>query len=216
MWLQIQVNTIFMDSKKQREKKRLKKTPRRAERRSLSTVRIIGGNMRGRKIYFAEAEGLRPTLDRIRETLFNWLAGDIAGANCLDLFAGSGALGFEAVSRGAAQVTLVDANAKVTQQHIENQANLNISNIEIITNRAEDFLQTNNIKFDIVFLDPPFEKGFLPEVLDSLIPHLSDNALIYVEQEVANNPPTYPERWHVLKSKKTSRFYYQLLSFSEN
>ncbi len=177
----------------------------------LSSLRIIGGSMRGRKISFAAEEGLRPTLDRIRETLFNWLTADVAGANCLDLFAGSGALGFESLSRGAATVTFVDANSRVTTVLKKNLAELKIDKANVITSTAEEYLRNNQQKFDLVFLDPPFDKGFLPQTLDNLAPHLCDEAVIYVEQEANATTPSYSDQWQVLKSKKTSRFVYQLL-----
>ncbi len=167
--------------------------------------------MRGRKISFAAEEGLRPTLDRIRETLFNWLNADIAGTNCLDLFAGSGALGFESLSRGAASVTFVDANSRVTANLKNNLAELQIDKADVVTSSAEDFLENNQQKFDLVFLDPPFDKGFLPKILENLAAHLSHDAMIYVEQEVSETEPSYSKQWQLLKSKKTSRFVYQLL-----
>ncbi len=199
------------NSKPNGSKRRQKSAPLQKGRQPLSSLRIIGGSMRGRKISFAAEEGLRPTLDRIRETLFNWLNADIAGTNCLDLFAGSGALGFESLSRGAASVTFVDANCRVTANLKNNLAELQIDKADVVTSSAEDFLENNQQKFDLVFLDPPFDKGFLPKILKNLAAHLSHDAMIYIEQEVSETEPSYSKQWQLLKSKKTSRFVYQLL-----
>ncbi len=175
-------------------------------------MRIIGGSMRGRKIIFLDSEGLRPTLDRIRETLFNWLAASIGGATCLDLFAGSGALGIEAVSRGAKEVILVDASQQVTSSLSQNLISLNVNNAQIINQSAEVFLSENKKKFDIVFLDPPFRKGLLKTILPLIKPHLARGALVYVEQENANSTFEFGNEWELVKSKNTSRFFYQLIS----
>ncbi len=174
-------------------------------------IRIIGGSMRGRKINFSSGEGLRPTLDRIRETLFNWLAADIQNANCLDLYAGSGALGIEAVSRGAKSVTLVDANQQVTEILRKNLKTLSIINAKVVNQKAEQFLTNNEQLFDLVFLDPPFNKAMLDLIMDKIKPHLSKHALIYVEQENASSTIDFNDQWQVIKSKKTSRFCYSLI-----
>jgi len=180
-------------------------------KQSPSQVRIIGGSMRGRKISFVEGEGLRPTLDRVRETVFNWLAADIAGATCLDLYAGSGALGIEAVSRGSSATTLVDSSIKVCQSLTENLKALDISNAEVCNLSAEQFLLNNTKQFDIVFLDPPFGKGLLKEILEKLKPHLTKNAVVYVEQENEKSTYVFSEEWELIKSKKTSSFLYELI-----
>ncbi len=173
-------------------------------------VRIIGGQMRGRKLKFSLVEGLRPSLDRIRETLFNWLAVDIQQAICLDLFAGSGAIGFEAVSRGAAQVTLVELSPKVARDLQNNAQLIKADNINIVLSDAKSFLQKNQQKFDLVFLDPPFGQGLLSEVLLLLPPFLNPNALVYIEQENAETAYTPDENWIEVKFNKTSRFSYAL------
>lgn len=178
----------------------------------ISQIRIIGGSMRGRKINFTSTEGLRPTLDRIRETLFNWLIADVNGAVCLDLYAGSGAIGIEAISRGAQSVVLVDSNIKVTQNLQKNLQELLITNAQVVNQKAEDFLAGNAQRFDLVFLDPPFEKGMLTSILALLKPHLSKKALVYIEQENASSKINFGDEWQVIKSKKTSRFYYELIS----
>ncbi|TQV88154.1 16S rRNA (guanine(966)-N(2))-methyltransferase RsmD [Aliikangiella coralliicola] len=188
-----------------------KKPPeQRKSNQSNGIVRIIGGEMRGRKLRFATVEGLRPTLDRIRETLFNWLAKDIYGANCLDLFAGSGALGFEAISRGAKQVTMVERSAKVVRDLKSNSELLNTSNIKVIQLDSHRFLKTNQQKFDLVFLDPPFGKGLLKDTLRDLKPHLNHDGLVYVEQESQASEYTPEKEWESIKYKKTGSFSYAL------
>jgi len=175
-------------------------------------IRIIAGSMRGRKITFPDGRGLRPTLDQVRETLFNWLAADIPGSICLDLFAGSGALGFEAISRGASSVIMVDANSKVTDNLKKNVNNLSIENVKIINQKAKKFLEKNQQLFDLVFLDPPFEKGMLDSITTQIKPHLSEKALVYVEQENSNSTIDFSDEWKVIKSKKGSRFCYALIA----
>ncbi|MGA0838287.1 MAG: 16S rRNA (guanine(966)-N(2))-methyltransferase RsmD [Pseudomonadales bacterium] len=159
-------------------------------------VRIIGGNWRGRKLRFPDAPGLRPTLGRSRETLFNWLVSDIADSDCLDLFAGSGALGFEALSRGAKQVTFVEQNRAVAAALRRNAAELGISLDQrfarVLCMTAEQFLrgrgrgsapQSAKAPFDIVFLDPPFGFEGFDSLLETLrnIGLLTPHSLIYVE-----------------------------------
>jgi 16S rRNA (guanine966-N2)-methyltransferase len=181
---------------------------------SLGEVRIIGGTLRGRKIQFNTVEGLRPSLDRIRETAFNWLNMDIAGSICLDLFSGSGAMAFEAVSRGADRVVMVEKDKMACTALSNNKSKLDLSNVEIIHIDALDFLRSNQSKFDLVFLDPPFDKGLLEPTLGLLPQHLSNNALVYIEQEVGNTAFTPPnDLWCELKYKKTSRFSYALYQY---
>jgi 16S rRNA (guanine966-N2)-methyltransferase len=177
---------------------------------SKGVVRIIGGQMRGRKLHFSTVAGLRPTLDRIRETLFNWLARDINNAQCLDLFAGSGALGFEAASRGAAQVVMVEASAKVIVDLKRNCKLLNVDNIKLVNLEAAKFLETSNQKFDLVFLDPPFGKDMLAKTLELLQPKLAPNALVYIEQESSDSPFIPDKHWQQLKFKQTASFSYAL------
>ncbi len=122
-----------------------------------NTLRIIGGDHRGRKLRFLDARGLRPTGDRIRETLFNWLQNDISGSHCLDMFAGSGALGFEAASRGAAQVHMIEYNPRVAAQLSDNCELLRIQDrVHVHKGSALSWVGKNADVFDIVFIDPPF------------------------------------------------------------
>lgn len=178
-------------------------------------VRIIGGTMRGRKIRFNTADGLRPTLDRVRETLFNWLITDIHGATCLDLFAGSGALGFEALSRGASRVVLVDKNPLVARQLVTNKELFKTEQPEIYNLDHLTFLNNNQLKFDVVFLDPPFAHAFLQNLLNLLIPHLNTGALVYVEHELKNCEFHVDDTWSVLKSKTTGSLSYSLLQWQQ-
>ncbi len=147
-------------------------------------MRIIGGAWRRRVLKFPESEGLRPTPDRVRETLFNWLGQELDGWHCLDLFAGSGALGFEAASRGAAQVVMVEQSAKVLAALRENAEILqNPREVEIIRRDALQYLASSKTKFDLIFLDPPYKKGWIPR-LEPLLPGvLNEDAAVYVEAE---------------------------------
>lgn len=124
-------------------------------------VRIIGGEWRSRKLPVPDSQGLRPTPDRIRETLFNWLQNDIAGAKCLDLYAGSGVLGFEAVSRGASSATLVEQDQKTCRQLEDNVVLLKADNIRVINAEALAWLKNNRESYDLIFLDPPFSESLI-------------------------------------------------------
>lgn len=153
--------------------------------RNSNTLRIIGGEWRSRKLPFIDAPDLRPTPDRIRETLFNWLQGDIHGASCLDLFAGSGALGFEALSRGATNVVFVENNVAVAAQLKKNLDVLK-SEATVIQDDALHFLKKQNSEsFDLIFLDPPYRKSLLEESLQIISKNklLKKKGLIYLEHE---------------------------------
>ncbi|WP_246540025.1 16S rRNA (guanine(966)-N(2))-methyltransferase RsmD [sulfur-oxidizing endosymbiont of Gigantopelta aegis] len=186
-------------------------------------LRIIGGQWRGRKLNFADGEGLRPTMDRVRETLFNWLQADIVGARCLDLFSGSGALGLEALSRYAAEVVMIDKNPQAIQMIRQNLALLQVENAQLIQTDAKAYLQSHSLQkqalasektFDIVFLDPPFNQHLVP-VFCGLLQQsqcLSDKALIYIEVEKNTPLPPLPNGWTVLKEKKTGQLAYFLIN----
>lgn len=155
----------------------------------MNSVRIIGGNWRRRVLSFPDSEGLRPTPDRVRETVFNWLGQDLSGQTCLDLFSGSGALGFEAASRGAAKVVMVDSSAKVVSAL---QANAKIldpdGRLQIVRGDAVKFassLRTNGSRFDGVFLDPPYKQGWIDRLSPLLPDLLTDEGWLYVEAEFA-------------------------------
>ena len=175
----------------------------------MNSVRIIGGRYRRRVLPFPDSEGLRPTPDRVRETLFNWLGQDLDGWHCLDLFAGSGALGFEAASRGAAQVVLVEQAPKVLAALRENAGMLqNPPEVEIRRGDALQYLASTKLKFDLVFLDPPFGKGWIDR-LEPLLPGvLNEDAAIYVEAEQEIEALG---DWHSVRHGKAGEVHYQLM-----
>ena len=144
-------------------------------------VRIIGGEWRSRVLEFPDALGLRPTPDRVRETLFNWLGQTLTNQSCLDLFAGSGALGFEAVSRGASSVTMVEQDRAAADALIHNQSKLSASNCKIIRGDALKFIATATEKFDVIFVDPPFASQLMPRLLPQLTDKLTRAGVIYAE-----------------------------------
>lgn len=181
---------------------------------SSGKLRIIGGKWRSRQISFNDAPGLRPTTDRIRETLFNWLAPFIDEANCLDLFAGSGALGFEALSRGAAKVTFVDSSLDVIKILQENTLKLQADNAEFICAKCPDKIpKLTHVPFDIIFLDPPFNKDLIAPTLDWLQTNnlLRPPSLIYIEAEKELTLLPVLDDWQVWREKSTSSLVYYLL-----
>ncbi|MCC2606638.1 16S rRNA (guanine(966)-N(2))-methyltransferase RsmD [Planctobacterium marinum] len=159
-----------------------------ASSKSAGFIRIISGKWRGRKLPVINSEGLRPTTDRTKETLFNWLMQDVANATCLDVFAGSGSLGLEALSRHARQVTLVEKQKDIagSLRNIRTLLNADEQALQIVNQDALTWLGTCDRKFDIVFIDPPFKKNLLQPVVEALLNHnlLQDNALIYIEHEI--------------------------------
>lgn len=178
-------------------------------------VRIIGGKWRSRKINFPDLPELRPTHDRIRETLFNWLIPYINGANCLDLFAGSGSLGFEALSRGATRVTFVDNARKVITAIKENAELLNaVSLVETVLGECPKSIPPLVYSpFDIVFLDPPFHQNLVHQGLVWLekMHYLEESALIYVEIEGELSISEIANGWNILKENNTASLNYALL-----
>jgi 16S rRNA (guanine966-N2)-methyltransferase len=179
--------------------------------RGLSQLRIIGGRWRGRKLAFAPVPGLRPTPDRVRETLFNWLQPVIQGACCLDLFAGSGALGIEAVSRGAAHCTLVEQDAQVVAVLREQLERLDALEIELLRAQALDWLHGPAQPFDIVFLDPPFQSGLLQPAMELLETRgwLAPQAWIYLES-APDTQPVLPPGWSWHREKRAGGVSYRL------
>lgn len=175
-------------------------------------IRIIGGLWRGRKLPVLNSEGLRPTTDRIKETLFNWLMFDINQCRCLDLFAGSGSLGFEALSRGASQVIMVEKDHQVAQQLSQNLARLPQAPATVVNIDAVRYLASPATPFDLVLLDPPFHRELLPQVCQLLEEKgwLSADAKIYIEREQAAEPLLLPPNWHLLKDKQAGQVTYQL------
>lgn len=178
-----------------------------------NTIRIIAGQFRGRKIHFPDIEGLRPTPDRVRETLFNWLAPVISDANCLDLFAGSGALGFEAISRDAQHVIMIEASFDVTQQLYANRELLKCENLDIIQQEALKYLKETNEKFDIIFLDPPFQSNLLAKSMELIATRqlLNTDGYLYLEMDKSQKLIDLPASFKILKEKIAGQVKYILV-----
>jgi 16S rRNA (guanine966-N2)-methyltransferase len=177
----------------------------------LNKVRIIGGTLRSRIISFPDADGLRPTPDRVRETLFNWLGQTLYGRTCLDLFAGSGALGFEAASRGAERVVMVEFDRAAVRALQENIRKLGCANVSVQGQDGLEFVLRNADRYDVIFLDPPFSKDYLPRLLEILPERLNENGLVYVESGAMID---IPPPWHTIKSGKAGQVHYQLLQIA--
>lgn len=180
---------------------------------SSNQLRIIGGIWRGRKLSFPDVDGLRPTGDRIRETLFNWLAPDIQGARCLDLFAGSGALGLEALSRGASYSLMRERNSHAAHQLHLNLQLLQTTQGEVVQGDALAWLEQPNsaAPFDLVFIDPPFQLDLWQRVIDALENggYLTDEAVIYVESG-KDDSYQMPSNWHLHRDKTAGNVCYRL------
>lgn len=177
-------------------------------------VRIIGGKWRSRKLMFPAVPGLRPTADMVRETLFNWLTPYIVDSLCLDAFAGSGALGFEALSRGAAHVTFIDSNPTIIK-YLENQSAIfaTETKVEIIRTKIPNHSEFLATKFNIVFLDPPFYQGLIEPCAKWLEQSnlLEENALIYIEAEIHLDQLPIPAHWQILRHKACGEAGYFLI-----
>jgi len=176
-------------------------------------VRIIAGIWRGRRVKFPDIPGLRPTPDRVRETLFNWLQHSIVDSRCLDLFAGSGALGLEALSRGAIEVDFVEQDPAAARSLQEQLVSLGAaSKGRILQMGAARYLRTPAKAFDIAFLDPPFGTDALAEYIPMLDAGnwIKPGGLIYLENERAAGVPPLPPRWELLKSKSAGEVGYHL------
>jgi 16S rRNA (guanine966-N2)-methyltransferase len=183
---------------------------------SRSQLRIIGGEWRGRKLDFLAIDGLRPTPDRVRETLFNWIQADVPGAQCLDLFSGSGALGFEALSRGAERATFIERDIASARQLNINIQHLKSQNAEVIQADAVEWLKARQTdlesKYDLVFMDPPFRKNLVAPCCLLLESKnlLKEGALIYVETESELTDPDVPPHWHEHRSKTAGQVTYRV------
>ncbi|HJL65939.1 MAG: 16S rRNA (guanine(966)-N(2))-methyltransferase RsmD [Arenicellales bacterium] len=174
-------------------------------------LRIIGGQWRGKRIRFTPAEGLRPTPDAVRETLFNWLQGEIEGKRCLDLYAGSGILGFEALSRQADSVTSIEKNRKTASNIRLTGRELKTGKLTVRTEEVCRLLQRGGEAVDIVFVDPPFRLGLIARTCRLLLEKnwLSAGALIYTEFE-AELAPSFPQAWNLIKEKRQGDVGYSL------
>ena len=193
-------------------------TATRAAKGARSQVRIIGGRWRGRKLQFTEVAGLRPTGDRIRETLFNWLTPWLGGARCLDLFAGSGALGIEALSRGAAEVTLIEKHPQAVENLRGNCVQLKADDARIIQADTLVWLENSSPDqpFDIVFLDPPFSSDLLQPCCELMQKPglLATGSLIYLETDRHHPLPEISPTWELLREKTAGQVSYRLYRVS--
>jgi 16S rRNA (guanine966-N2)-methyltransferase len=195
-----------MNSSKRASRSRAHVAPR-------GRVRIVGGRWRSRLLEVPARPGLRPTPDRVRETLFNWLGQRLDGCACLDLFAGSGALGFEAASRGAARVVLVESDRVVLEALRASRDRLEAREVEIVAGDALEYLARRGERFDVVFLDPPFRQNALPALLAKLPPRLKPGARVYLE---GPEPVAAAAPWRELKRARAGQVSVQLLQWSEH
>jgi 16S rRNA (guanine(966)-N(2))-methyltransferase RsmD len=171
-------------------------------------VRIVGGEWRSRLIRFPDVPGLRPTPDRVRETVFNWLGQDLTGKRCLDLFAGSGVLGLEAASRGALEVVMVERDARAFRGLQANLEILGSAPVRLLRADALEFLASDAGRYDVVFLDPPYAMGEQEMLLERVRSRLAPHAVVYVEAPRATQPPA---GWDVYRSARAGVVHYQLL-----
>ncbi|MCR3755665.1 MAG: 16S rRNA m(2)G966 methyltransferase [Sodalis sp. Psp] len=180
--------------------------------RHVGQIRIIGGQWRGRKLSVPDSPGLRPTTDRMRETLSNWLTPVLQGAHCLDCFAGSGALGLEALSRAAARVTLLEQDRTVSAQLAKNLQLLSALQARVVTADSLRWLAQPGEKFDVVFIDPPFRQDMIDSTISLLEQHcrLTDEAWIYIEAEIKGPVPAVPAHWQLYREKVTRKVAYRL------
>lgn len=176
-------------------------------------VRIIGGKWRRHIITFSNYADLRPTPDRVRETVFNWLGQDLNGKVCLDLFAGSGAMGFEAASRGAKHVVMVESKPAIVSTLQANVEKLKDAQVELINMDALAFILSDPGKFDVIFIDPPYRLGLISKLLPLLPSHVTKGGVIYVEGENYLHPD---ERWQSWRNKQIGKVCFQLLKLNEN
>ena len=188
----------------------------RTKDRPANQLRIIGGRHRGRRLSFPDQPGLRPTSDRVRETLFNWVAPLIEGARCLDLFAGSGALGFEALSRGAGEVVLIERAPAVARQLRANAQMLGAVNLQVHETDALAWLDCDGEPFELIFLDPPFAEGLLAPAIERLDRHgwLAPEARVYLEAPIQVGFPPLPASWELIRDKTAGQVRYGLARVS--
>lgn len=183
---------------------------------SSGQVRIISGQWRSRKLPIHDLEGLRPTTDRVRETLFNWLSVDIRGARVLDCFAGSGALGLESLSRYAEFALMFELQKSAANQLTKNLHTLNCTNAKVINGDSLQLLAKGTDQgFDVVYIDPPFRKGLAKQTIELLMTHnwLNNDALIYLETETDLTDLVIPTNWLPLKQKTAGQVSYRLYAY---
>ena len=172
-------------------------------------VRLIGGTWKRSKLPVADLPGLRPTPDRVRETLFNWLGQDLTGWRCLDAFAGSGALGFEAASRGAAEVVLLERDATLARSLMASQQRLKAAQVSVVAADALAWMsRSEHGRFDLVFLDPPFDAGLLAPAVQQALPLLAEGGFLYLESGQALPEP--PPGAEVFRSARAGAVHHAL------
>jgi 16S rRNA (guanine966-N2)-methyltransferase len=179
----------------------------RLKARANNSVRIIGGVCRSRVLHFPDRPGLRPTPDRVRETLFNWLGQRLDGLTCLDAFAGSGALGFEAASRGAARVVMLEQERGAHEALLKNVQTLALGGVEVLRRDAQGYLASARESFDLIFLDPPFADNLLRRILPLAATLLAPGGRIYAEAPA----PVEPSGMNVLRQGRAGQSHFCLL-----
>jgi 16S rRNA (guanine966-N2)-methyltransferase len=180
---------------------------------SANEVRIIGGHWRSRRVRFPPRADLRPTPDRVRETLFNWLGQDLTGYVCLDLFAGSGALGFEAASRGARRVVMVECDRTAFQALRANREALGARQVEVVRADALEFARADRARYDLILLDPPFSTDYLARLLPLLPARLAPCGLVYHE---SGSRRQWPPDWTVRKEGRAGHVHFELVERTDN
>ena len=178
--------------------------------KSKHTIRIISGSLGGRRLPVLDLDGLRPTGDRLRETLFNWLQLEMVGKKVLDLCAGTGALGFEALSRGAKSVVMVEANRLAAQQLLQISKELSIDNIQINNQTGQRYLAGSDNQFDIVFLDPPFKNNLMQELTELSITRVSMGGYLYREYAINQELEILADNWHLYRQKTAGQVKIEL------
>jgi 16S rRNA (guanine966-N2)-methyltransferase len=175
-------------------------------------LRIIGGAWRGRRVRFPAGPSIRPTPDRVRETVFNWIQSELAGSRCLDLFAGSGALGLEALSRGAREVVFVDVDPRVTRHLADTLRTLACDRGRVVRSEAGRYLEHAAEPFDLIFLDPPYASGDLADACRRIEAGgwLSAGGAVYLEDAAAAGAPALPAGWTLVRSKRAGGVGYHL------
>jgi 16S rRNA (guanine966-N2)-methyltransferase len=176
-------------------------------------VRIVGGTWRSRRLRFVPRAGLRPSPDRVRETLFNWLGQDLTGLTCLDLFAGSGALGFEAASRGASRVVMVERDRAAYEALRENRDLLAARQVELVKADALEFVRSDGGAYDLIFLDPPFDADYWPRMMPLLPARMARDAWVYTE---SGSWLDWPAGWDVRKQGRAGQVKFQLLKRTDH
>ena len=192
-----------------------RRKPAKSGKSDQGQIRIIAGDWRGRKLPVANVPGLRPTPDRVRETVFNWLMPYLPGARVLDCFSGTGALSFEALSRGAKEAVMIEQASAAASALKDNLSLLKASNGTVVESSALVFLKRPCPEpFDVIFLDPPFRQGMLKDTCQMLHDngYLHDQSILYIEVEKELNPLPVPDNWQILKFKQAGQIAFQLLS----